>query len=120
MPARGDETRGLSELHEASLARAPLPVQRLRSWIILGVLVAVTVIVWRFGWSPSPAPTVYADLANPVIAIVGATGTGKSSFIDILGGVDGSGKRPVIGHELQSCMFTRIRPRSFTTNESAK
>jgi hypothetical protein len=109
-----------SELHDVSLTRSQPTVQRRGYWITVGLLVAVSVILWRFWWFRSPASIVYANLADPVIAIVGATGTGKSSIIDILGGVDKEGKRPVIGHNLESCTFAQPEPRPFIANQSLR
>ncbi|KAK6517966.1 hypothetical protein TWF506_005133 [Arthrobotrys conoides] len=40
--------------------------------------------------------------ASPIIAIMGETGAGKSSFIKALGGRDDSGSFPLVGHSLNS------------------
>ena len=47
------------------------------------------------------------DHALPIFAIVGKTGVGKSSFIDILGGRDSYGQRAGVCHGLDSC---KLRP----------
>ena len=41
-----------------------------------------------------------------IYAVIGRTGVGKSSFIDVLGGRDGEGREPKVCHGLQSCTST--------------
>jgi hypothetical protein len=48
-------------------------------------------------------PTSTLSSSGPIIAIMGATGTGKSSFIRDLQGRDSKGCLPKVGHGMQSC-----------------
>lgn len=55
--------------------------------------------------------TLHSDLDQDcrplnIYAVIGRTGVGKSTFIDILGGRDGEGHGPKVCHGLQSCTST--------------
>ncbi|KAF2833840.1 hypothetical protein CC86DRAFT_277603, partial [Ophiobolus disseminans] len=52
---------------------------------------------------PGPTLPTTSSPTDPIIAVVGATGAGKSSFIEMLGGRDASGNKPGVGHNLESC-----------------
>ncbi|KAJ6263220.1 hypothetical protein Dda_1781 [Drechslerella dactyloides] len=67
-------------------------------------LAATTVLIfllWAFALSDGGSVAGLTP-TSPVIAIMGETGAGKSSFIKALGGRDGDGNPPVIGHTLNS------------------
>jgi hypothetical protein len=69
---------------------------------VIAVMAAVIGILYlRFLWVSSPSPCE----TDPIIAIVGATGAGKSTFIQGLGGRDALGNLPGIGHRLESCEY---------------
>ncbi|KAK6341269.1 hypothetical protein TWF696_008352 [Orbilia brochopaga] len=72
-----------------------------RGVIVLASAVVLVSLLWMLLLSDSGA---IAGLTptSPVIAIMGETGAGKSSFIKALGGRDGDGNPPVIGHTLNS------------------
>ncbi|KAF3141980.1 hypothetical protein TWF569_007746 [Orbilia oligospora] len=52
--------------------------------------------------SSGTGPATGLTPASPIIAIMGETGAGKSSFIKALGGRDDSGNFPLVGHTLNS------------------
>ncbi|KAF3220951.1 hypothetical protein TWF106_006548 [Orbilia oligospora] len=52
--------------------------------------------------SSGTGPTTGLTPASPIVAIMGETGAGKSSFIKALGGRDDSGNFPLVGHTLNS------------------
>lgn len=57
------------------------------------------------------------NFTGPIIAVMGATGTGKSSLIRDLQGRDGNGCLPKIGHGLESCK-RRVYPDALCLNHS--
>ncbi|KAH7139551.1 hypothetical protein B0J11DRAFT_610906 [Dendryphion nanum] len=82
-------------------------------WVVLlftAVALGLLAIVWQKPYSftalgPSECITLPSRLepSGPVIAVMGSTGTGKSSFIRDLLGRNSTGCLPEIGHGLQSC-----------------
>ncbi|KAF3171363.1 hypothetical protein TWF788_009957 [Orbilia oligospora] len=52
--------------------------------------------------SSGTGPATGLTPASPIVAIMGETGAGKSSFIKALGGRDDSGNFPLVGHTLNS------------------
>ncbi|KAK6501606.1 hypothetical protein TWF481_009441 [Arthrobotrys musiformis] len=81
----GQPKRVLSET-QTILGSALVAVMGVILWILFSTAKSVV------GHTPS----------SPVIAIMGETGAGKSSFIKALGGRDDSGNFPIIGHNLNS------------------
>jgi hypothetical protein len=83
------------------------PTQRTRllrrgGCAVIAVMAAVFNILYlRFLWVSLPSPCE----TDPIIAIVGATGAGKSTFIQGLGGQDALENLPGIGHRLESCEY---------------
>ncbi|GES66309.1 purine and uridine phosphorylase [Aspergillus terreus] len=65
-------------------------------------------LVWAARWEiPETTPLEPVDRGldptRPIFGILGKTGVGKSSFIDLLGGRNRSGHPPEICHGLESC-----------------
>ncbi|KAF2730643.1 hypothetical protein EJ04DRAFT_500188 [Polyplosphaeria fusca] len=90
--------------------RSPAQPSSLK-WLLLVVL---TISVAIATWAKLPRPLLFPTTecvplqsefapTGPIIALMGGTGTGKSSFIRNLGGRDSKGCLPKIGHGLQSC-----------------
>jgi hypothetical protein len=81
-------------------------------WLMACLALMGLATVLREMTSPFPISTVPEcvqnhpfDPSGPVIALMGGTGTGKSSFIRDLQGRDSEGCLPKIGHGLQSCKY---------------
>lgn len=89
-------------------------------WLVLYIGCIVSAVVgWRYSAglrthigsgtiTESIKTRVNIDMSSPVIAIMGGSGAGKSSFIRALDGRDENGTVPEIGHGLQSCGSGRI------------
>jgi ABC-type glutathione transport system ATPase component len=73
-------------------------------YVVIGVRFAIGAVIGAGSPSNHLIPVVTASSTEPIIAIVGATGAGKSSLIKLLGGRNESGREPVVGHSLGSCM----------------
>ncbi|EPS38163.1 hypothetical protein H072_7978 [Dactylellina haptotyla CBS 200.50] len=67
--------------------------------LIVGAALLFLAIIWRLF---SGSNRVGVTPSSPIIAIMGETGAGKSSFIKALGGRDELGQLPVVGHTLNS------------------
>ncbi|KAF3938291.1 hypothetical protein ABW19_dt0207651 [Dactylella cylindrospora] len=67
----------------------------------IGLLVILLAWFWigSFPWSDR---AMGLTPSSPIIALMGETGAGKSSFIKILGGRDENGQPPLVGHSLNS------------------
>ncbi|KAL2864110.1 nucleoside phosphorylase domain-containing protein [Aspergillus lucknowensis] len=66
-------------------------------------------LVWAGRWETPETPPLEPvnrglDTTRPIFGILGKTGVGKSSFIDLLGGRNRSGYPPEVCHGLESCM----------------
>ncbi|KAF3924855.1 hypothetical protein ABW21_db0204643 [Orbilia brochopaga] len=72
-----------------------------RTPLVLAAAVVVITLLWVI-LLPDTGAVAGLTPTSPVIAIMGETGAGKSSFIKALGGRDGDGNPPVIGHTLNS------------------
>jgi GTP-binding protein EngB required for normal cell division len=73
-------------------------MSRLTLFILVTATVTCMLAISLFSWN---SPPVVPDI--PIIAVMGKTGAGKSTFIDALGGRSAiTGKRPDIGHGLGS------------------
>ncbi|KAK6348272.1 hypothetical protein TWF718_006079 [Orbilia javanica] len=70
-------------------------------YLSVGVLVVVLGIFW-VGLLPGGGSIAGLTPSSPIIAIMGETGAGKSSFIRALGGRDDRGAYPAVGHNLNS------------------
>ncbi|EWC47043.1 hypothetical protein DRE_03805 [Drechslerella stenobrocha 248] len=68
---------------------------------VVGVSVLFLVLLWAITASGSAA-VVGLTPSSPIVAIMGETGAGKSSFIKALGGLDENGNPPTVGHNLNS------------------
>jgi hypothetical protein len=80
--------------------------RRVISLIVVAIIFSIVVKLFYFSSSSIPecmTPSGEFPPSGPIIAIMGGTGTGKSSFIRDLGGRDSSGCLPKIGHGIQSC-----------------
>lgn len=71
--------------------------------VVFGVLVFIFAVVVGVLMVPEPSSIAVSSPTDPTIAVVGATGAGKSSFIEALGGRDANGNKPSVGHSLESC-----------------
>ncbi|KAK6358331.1 hypothetical protein TWF730_007677 [Orbilia blumenaviensis] len=69
--------------------------------LIVGAIVVVLGILWSMS-SFKSGPVAGLTPSSPIIAIMGETGAGKSSFIKALGGRNSSGAFPKVGHTLNS------------------
>lgn len=67
--------------------------------IIGGFFLILSLYIALFPWKESRSGV---TPSSPVIAIMGETGAGKSSFIKALGGRDDKGNEPTVGHSLNS------------------
>ncbi|KAK6543826.1 hypothetical protein TWF694_000556 [Orbilia ellipsospora] len=82
------------------LAFGKKDADKLRFLVMIATSVAFLATFWmtfqvgdqQVGLTPS----------SPIIAIMGETGAGKSSFIKALGGLDENGQPPIVGHNLNS------------------
>ncbi|KAK2773124.1 hypothetical protein FQN53_004266 [Emmonsiellopsis sp. PD_33] len=81
-------------------------------WVLITMICSVLVgilaregVTWE-GVTPTdilPPVELGLDPRRPIFGVLGKTGVGKSTFIDILGGRNSSGHPPVICHGLESC-----------------
>ncbi|KAF2794115.1 hypothetical protein K505DRAFT_242837, partial [Melanomma pulvis-pyrius CBS 109.77] len=87
----------------------PRPVNKFPTLVvaILAVIILVLAKLFYFPASAHVAECISSSASfnpsGPIIAVMGATGTGKSSFIRDLQGRDSRGCLPKVGHGLQSC-----------------
>jgi hypothetical protein len=91
---------------------------RKTSAIALIATIIFFTIIWKLSFFSSSSPKVRECIprpenfrhSGPILAIMGGSGTGKSSFIRDLQGRDSKGCLPEIGHTLQSCkLFLRVK-----------
>jgi hypothetical protein len=79
--------------------------------MLFSLIVFFVAALWWFPTPDSPLldPPHFTDFLDPkapIFAIMGKTGVGKSTFIDLLGGREVKTKeRPVVGDSLESCKF---------------
>jgi hypothetical protein len=105
-PPQEEVTKQASaEMDGANLPRNDRKPYNYGGRFAIALLIAACAVVLGLQFSPTPSYVPSASAADPIVAIVGATGAGKSSLIKLLGGFDKRGDKPEVGHNLASCTF---------------